>query len=433
MPRSIKAVWINKEPKSVIHPMRRQPEHVYERLLLHPIMQLCLACLCSLLLPLGLFQSQVHYQHGLWSGMALGLSLLIWSRLRSFPYSRGLSTSLPLFTLIWSISALISSAMNYLPHWAFWLSSWCGVSVWLLLMQWIERRIARPYLALVPFGRIAQLKLDPTARTLVLKTPQLPDDQVIDALVADLQSDDLPAQWEEFLAECALQQLPVFHLSAISEGLTGKVATDHLRQGELGNLLPSLAYMRIKRMIDTCAALVLLPLLSPVLLLTAFLIKIDSPGQVIYKQKRIGYRGQPFEVYKFRSMRHEAEGEAFTAAEGDPRITRIGRIIRKYRIDELPQLLNVLKGDMSFIGPRPESEDLAAWYTQDVPFFAYRHIVRPGISGWAQVNQGYATQIEGMKEKLQYDFYYIKHFSLWLDVLIVFKTLRTIATGFGAR
>ncbi|OCC30883.1 hypothetical protein GNX_0625 [Leptospira interrogans serovar Canicola] len=125
--------------------------------------------------------------------------------------------------------------------------------------------------------------------------------------------------------------------------------------------------------------------------------------------------------------------KGFTQGENDLRITKIGKVLRKYRLDETLQIFNVLKGDMSFIGPRPESMELSEWYEKDVPFFAYRHVVRPGISGWAQVEQGYAAEVDGMKVKLEYDFYYIKNFSFWLDMLITFKTVKTILTGFGAR
>lgn len=147
----------------------------------------------------------------------------------------------------------------------------------------------------------------------------------------------------------------------------------------------------------------------------------------------MGFRGRPFKMYKFRSMRNDMIGTGFTQEGDEPRITRVGRVIRKYRIDELPQIFNILKGQMSFIGPRPESMQLSEWYEKDVPFFSYRHIVRPGISGWAQVSHGYAAEVEGMKVKLEHDFYYIKHFSLWLDMLIAAKTIKTILTGFGAR
>jgi lipopolysaccharide/colanic/teichoic acid biosynthesis glycosyltransferase len=127
------------------------------------------------------------------------------------------------------------------------------------------------------------------------------------------------------------------------------------------------------------------------------------------------------------------QGGQFTSVIERSRITRVGKIIRKYRLDELPQFWNVFKGDMSLIGPRPESRDLAEWYSKEVPFFAYRHVVRPGISGWAQVMHGYAAGVDDMKDKLAHDFYYIKHFSLWLDFLIWFKTIKTMLTGFGSR
>ncbi len=125
-------------------------------------------------------------------------------------------------------------------------------------------------------------------------------------------------------------------------------------------------------------------------------------------------------------------GSQFTA-DNDPRITRVGRVLRKYRIDELPQIINILAGEMSWIGPRPEAVELSQWYEREVPFYVYRHIVRPGITGWAQVNQGNVAEVEAATYKLHYDFYYIKHFSPWLDVLITAKTIRTVLTGFGSK
>ena len=150
-------------------------------------------------------------------------------------------------------------------------------------------------------------------------------------------------------------------------------------------------------------------------------------------QPRMGFNGRWFDVIKFRSMNVNQQGSHFTEVDEDHRITKVGQFIRRYRLDELPQFWNVLKGEMSLIGPRPESAELARWYDQEVPFFAYRHVVRPGISGWAQVMHGYAAGVDDMKDKLAYDFYYIKHFSLWLDLLIWYKTIRTVLTGFGAR
>lgn len=248
-----------------------------------------------------------------------------------------------------------------------------------------------------------------------------------------IQTNDLPQEWEKFLAQCTLARIPVYHSQHILESLTGRVKINHLSENIFGELLPSRFYSLLKRIIDLTLVILVSPIFIPIMLITALLIKIDSSGSVFYNQQRMGYLGKSFKMYKFRSMRNDLQGKGFTEGEDDPRITKVGKIIRKFRIDEMPQILNVLKGDMSFIGPRPESLELSKWYENDVPFFSYRHTVRPGISGWAQVNQGYTAEVEGMNTKLEHDFYYIKNFSLWLDILIIVKTIRTILTGFGAR
>jgi len=152
----------------------------------------------------------------------------------------------------------------------------------------------------------------------------------------------------------------------------------------------------------------------------------------------MGYRGKPFTMYKFRTMdaRFDRESDPRHAAmtlDGDNRVTRPGRFLRRYRIDELPQIINIFKGEMSWIGPRPEAVALSKWYEAELPFYRYRHIVRPGITGWAQVKQGHVAAVDEVQYKLHYDFYYIKNFSFWLDLLIIAGTIRTIFNGFGAR
>ncbi|WP_246684236.1 MULTISPECIES: sugar transferase [unclassified Mesorhizobium] len=161
--------------------------------------------------------------------------------------------------------------------------------------------------------------------------------------------------------------------------------------------------------------------------------KVDSKGPALFRQKRMGYRGNIYEVYKFRTMKLSAtvgdeKEEAITKA-ADARITRLGQVLRKSRIDELPQAINILRGEMNWIGPRPEALVVSKWYEAELPFYRYRHTDRPGITGWAQVNQGHVAAVDDVLEKLHYDFYYIKNF---LDVLIVFRTVRTMLTGFGA-
>lgn len=203
-------------------------------------------------------------------------------------------------------------------------------------------------------------------------------------------------------------------------------------------MLPNLAYRKVKRFVDLASALLLLPLLMPLFLVVAWAIKIDSPGPALFRQQRMGYRGHPFSIYKFRTMRvqndhvPDARGAAMTG-DDDPRITRLGRFLRRSRIDELPQILNIIAGDMSWIGPRPEALALSDWYEREIPFYFYRHIVRPGITGWAQVNQGHVSDINAVSTKLSYDFYYIQNFSAWIDVLIALRTINTMLNGFGAR
>jgi lipopolysaccharide/colanic/teichoic acid biosynthesis glycosyltransferase len=202
-------------------------------------------------------------------------------------------------------------------------------------------------------------------------------------------------------------------------------------------LIPLSAYQRVKYTFDWVAAAVAIVVLLPVLLATALAVRLSSPGPVIFRQKRMGYRGQPFIVYKFRTMRAEpstdGERDAAMTRTNDARITRVGRILRHTRLDELPQLVNILRGEMSWIGPRPEAEVLSKWYESEIPFYRYRHIVRPGITGWAQVCQGHAAGVDEVRSKLHYDFYYIKHFSPWIDLLIVARTIHTMLTGFGSK
>ena len=173
------------------------------------------------------------------------------------------------------------------------------------------------------------------------------------------------------------------------------------------------------------------------MLLIAVIIRLTSPGPAIFKHTRVGYRGQPFQAYKFRTMKQRDHGdddiESQITLDGDPRITAVGRFLRRTRIDELPQLINVLIGQMSLIGPRPEAQALADWYNERLDFYEYRHVVRPGITGWAQVSQGHVTSIEEIFHKTQYDFYYIKNVSLSLDFLIALETLEIVFSGRGAR
>ncbi len=226
--------------------------------------------------------------------------------------------------------------------------------------------------------------------------------------------------------------------SSFLERETGRVDLDTLNPSWLifsdgfssGRALSS----AFKRGFDIAASGLVLLLTAPVLALFALIVKLDSKGPAFYRQTRVGHYGQPFDLFKLRSMRTDAERDgAQFAQENDPRVTRVGRLIRATRIDELPQCWSVLKGDMSFVGPRPERPKFVRELDEQLPYYAERHIVKPGITGWAQVNYPYGASTEDSRHKLEYDLYYAKNYSLFLDLLIALQTLRVVLWNEGAR
>lgn len=427
---------------SVSKSLKRRHSRWYEVVLFSSLFQFFLGFAFVVLLPNWLRWGEllfdwplksVQFNTLLANSVAYAVSFFILHKFKRFPGTRSLPFIIPTILTAW---LAVVAVLLFLREDTFarqvLMYSFVLANIWAFAGFFIGRRFSQPKLAVVPFGRALELADTPHAIITLLDQPSL-GGRRYDAVVADLHAEDLPDDWERFLAKCTLARIPVFHYQQVKESLTGRVQINHLSENIFGSLQPSAFYSGVKRLVDIFAVFMLLPLLLPIMLLTAIAILIDSRGGVFYTQQRMGYRGKSFTMYKFRSMYTNIKGKDFTEGEEDPRITRVGSLIRKYRIDELPQILNILKSEMSFIGPRPESVELSNWYEKDVAFFSYRHIVRPGISGWAQVEQGYAAEVEGMNIKLQYDFYYIKHFSLWLDILIVVKTIRTIFTGFGAR
>jgi sugar transferase (PEP-CTERM system associated) len=190
-----------------------------------------------------------------------------------------------------------------------------------------------------------------------------------------------------------------------------------------------------RRVISILISLACLALLLPLIPLVVLAIKASSPGPVLYRQKRVGRKGVVFNCYKFRTMRPDAEADTGPAWAGDddPRITRVGRILRKIRLDEIPQLWNVLKGDMAFVGPRPERPEFVEWLRQEIPYYDLRHIIDPGITGWAQVNYKYGSSVEDAREKLKYDLFYIKNMSFGLDLVTLLSTTKVVFLGRGAK
>jgi sugar transferase (PEP-CTERM system associated) len=240
------------------------------------------------------------------------------------------------------------------------------------------------------------------------------------------------------LLDCKLRGVPVFDEAGFCEQHLGRIDLDSLHADWLlfaDRFTHSRASNAVKRGIDVCISLALLLLTLPLMVLTAALVWADSPGPVLYRQERTGLHGKPFTLLKFRSMAIDAEkgGSPRWAAHQDPRITRVGSFIRPMRIDELPQLMNVLRGEMSMVGPRPERPHFVDQLARIIPFYGERNYVKPGITGWAQVNYPYGASVEDARQKLSYDLYYVKNRSLMLDLLILLATIRVILFREGAR
>jgi len=240
------------------------------------------------------------------------------------------------------------------------------------------------------------------------------------------------------LLECKLEGIRVTDISSFFERETGHVQLDSLNPSWMvysDGFQRTSARVMLKRIFDVSVSLLLLTLALPVMLMTALLIVLESGKPVLYRQERVGECGQIFQVLKFRSMRTDAEkaGQPQWATQNDSRVTRVGRVIRKLRIDELPQIINVLKGDMSFVGPRPERPFFVKQLASQIPFFLNRHTVKPGITGWAQIRYPYGSSVEDSVQKLQYDLYYAKNHSLFLDLIILFQTAQVVLFGKGAR
>lgn len=371
------------------------------------------------------------------TAIANTLSFLIYREFRRTPGTRRLAYILPSFVIPWSALAAVVIGLR-LPYSNVLLLLAVAVG---FLFAWVvnARRVqsGSRLLYLVPGARTQSLADElPFLTSRMLTAPGDVEHCADGMVVADLL-DDIPSDWERAIARAALKGIPVYNVKQVQESLTGRVQIESMTENSFGSLVPSLSYLLLKRAVDVLVSGVLLVLLALPLCIIAVVIRIDSAGPAIFLHKRVGFRGEVFETMKFRTMRSEPQDQECLEQQmtrvNDPRVTRIGRFLRKTRLDELPQLVNVLRGEMSLIGPRPEALALSRWYDEHLDFYAYRHIVRPGISGWAQVNQGHVTDLDDVYLKLQYDFYYIKNISAWLDILIFMKTIFVVMNFRGAK
>ncbi|MGL5804651.1 MAG: sugar transferase [Xenococcaceae cyanobacterium] len=262
-------------------------------------------------------------------------------------------------------------------------------------------------------------------------------EQYWSGVLLDDTVENLPDATIRKLMEMRLRGIYIYSLADFYEEFWQKIPPSFIQDDWFAfasgfNILHDRVNVKLKQLIDVLAASLLATIVLPIGLITALAIRLDSSGPIFYTQVRTGLNGKKFKVYKFRSMYQDAEQRGIQwAATKDPRITRVGRVLRAMRIDELPQLLNVLKGEMSLIGPRPERPEFDIKLRQAIPYYDVRYLVKPGITGWAQVMYDYGASVEDSYQKVAYDLYYIKNYSLWLDLAIALKTVRTVILGKG--
>ena len=255
----------------------------------------------------------------------------------------------------------------------------------------------------------------------------------LDVVLADLQS-VVDEKLARQLTKISQLGVVVLDRSYTESLLTGRIRMETVSLNEFGGITVPKLYIGLKRVTDFLITLLLLPFILVVSALVALAIKVDSPGPILFSQYRIGYKNKPFLMFKFRSM-HSApqHTDPEFAPQADQRITRIGRILRRNRLDEVPQFWNVLKGEMSIVGPRPEQSQFVDRFSKTIPFYDLRHTVRPGITGWAQVMTGYASNEDQTRTKLEHDFFYIKHLNIWVDMLVLIRTFKTVLLGRGSQ
>jgi sugar transferase (PEP-CTERM system associated) len=264
--------------------------------------------------------------------------------------------------------------------------------------------------------------------------PQIVSSRGVDRVVVSLAEARGRLPMEQLLEMKLKAGVDFDHLASVYEEYTCKIAVELLRPGWLifsPGFRKSWGLRVTKRLMDVVAAAVGMVVFAPVMLVTALAVKLTSRGPVVYSQERVGRHGRPFTIHKFRSMCHDAEAVtgAVWSPPDDERVTKVGRLLRRTRLDELPQLWNILRGDMSLVGPRPERPSFVDELTRQIPFYHQRHVVKPGLTGWAQVRYTYGATVEDAMEKLQYDLFYIKHMSVALDLLTVLQTIKTVAQG----
>ena len=315
--------------------------------------------------------------------------------------------------------------------WRFMVISAICAAVWLGLGYVIRRRRAGQLrFGLVEAGQVRSLRGIKSIDWVPLG-PDLEQPPDVQAVVVDLHG-VIDEAWARSLTVCRLNDIPVIDASFLYESLKGRVQRAWVNESQLAAVRTARRYDILKRAFDLILCVMMAPVVIPLIGCAIVAIRLDSGGPAFFLQDRVGLDGCVFRIVKLRTMQVARDGATF-ASNDDERITAVGRILRRLRIDECPQIWNVVKGDMSIVGPRPEQRSVVEAFEREIPFFSLRHLVRPGITGWAQVHYGYASDEEESRRKLEYDLFYLKHWSFVLDAMILLRTALVVATGRGAR
>ncbi len=380
--------------------------------------------------------ASVRYALGLGAAGAYLVSAVTVRRVRHLPEPNLPAILVALVCILYVLGMLVAFGLGgTVPHGMLLL---LAAAIIFFVGLWIVaiRRVVFVRYLVIPVGIGSELaEVNPIGLQLDTAVEPLSEEGVraYDGVVYDDQA-PLDRTWFDFVATCRFAQVPLRRAQEVHEAVTGRVSLRHLSEGFVERIPQYKIYDTVKRSLDLVGILVTLPIMIVLGSAAVIAIRIESPGRAVFSQERIGLGNRQFTLYKLRSMFNSAEeaGPRF-AGEDDCRVTWVGAILRRFRIDEIPQIWNILRGEMSWIGPRPEQPRFVQEFDRQIAYYRYRHLVRPGISGWAQVRQGYAADVTSTRGKLEYDLYYLKHRSFWLDLLIAFKTLGAIVTGFGAR
>ncbi len=348
---------------------------------------------------------------------------------RRFPYTDNVEV---LFSTAFAVACLLVALLaalrqyysgRYIAVWFAFMVCWLGLEVF------FRNRLVEYRFAVFPTGMALGAADFPERRVVFTVSPEEPERANVDAVIVDANQ-VLDQERLALLARYRNRGVPVLPLAVFLENAWGRIPMELATQGGALEALSFRPYLAVKPALEWVAALVGAVVLSPAMLATAVVVRLTSPGPVLFLQARAGAGGRPFTMYKFRTMRDGADKlGAYAAAAGDERLTPAGAFLRRYHLDELPQLFNVLKGDMAIVGPRPETVELTERYTAHLPYYGLRHAVRPGVTSWALIHQGNVSGVEATGIKLSYDLYYLKHMSLLLDFFIILKTVWVVLFG----